>query len=294
MGGIAVVSRIKRIEPFDVFVCAVLAALALLIVVPLYYVVVLSFTTYTQYIQSAGAVFFPFPISLDGYVHFLQNASVPRSFGVTLVLTAVGTAGNMVFTVLMAYALSRRELPCRKFFTLFTLIPMMFSGGLIPTFYVVRLTGIMNTIWAMILPSLIWCYNLTITRSFFSGIDDAYIEAARIDGASELCILVRVLLPLARPVIATVLLMYGVGHWNEFFAALYYVQDPKLQPLQVVLRGILTQAQSTLEETNAELTASTQAMKQAAVVITALPVVLVYPMLQKHFTQGLTLGGVKG
>lgn len=279
---------------FDILIVAVLLCVVLLIVIPLYYVVVMSFTTYTQYIQSSGLVVFPWPISLDGYKNFLANPKVPRALLVTLFITVAGTVANMLFTVSMAYPLSRKELPMRRFFMVFTLIPLVFNGGLIPNFYVVRLTGIMNTVWAMIIPSLIWAYNLTITRSFFAGIDDGYIESARIDGAGELRVLVTIVLPLAKPVLATVLLMYGVGHWNEFFAALYYVQDASLQPLQVVLRGILSQAQSTLEETNAAITASTQAMKQAAVVITALPVVLVYPFLQKHFTQGMMLGGIKG
>ncbi|HWR10369.1 MAG TPA: carbohydrate ABC transporter permease [Rectinemataceae bacterium] len=288
------IRNLRSFEPFDIFVLFMLGVFALLIVVPLYYIVVLSFTTFTQYIKSAGLVVFPLPISLDGYKQFLTNPAVPRSFYITVMLTIVGTALNMVLTVTMAYPLSRKELPCRKFFTLFAFIPMVFSGGLIPTFYMVRWTGIMDTFWAMIVPSLISCYNLTITRSFFQSIDNAYIEAARIDGANEFTILVRVILPLAKPVLATILLMYGVMHWNTFISALYYVRRPDLQPLQVVLRGILMQAQSTLEETSVEMTASSQAMKQAAVVLSALPVVIVYPFLQKYFTKGMLLGGVKG
>ena len=285
---------LRSFEPFDYLVFFMLTVFALLIIVPLYYIVVLSFTTFVQYIKSAGLVVFPLPISLDGYKQFLTNPAVPRSFYITVMLTIVGTALNMVLTVTMAYPLSRKELPCRKFFTLFAFIPMVFSGGLIPTFYMVRWTGIMDTFWAMIVPSLISCYNLTITRSFFQSIDNAYIEAARIDGANEFTILVRVILPLAKPVLATILLMYGVMHWNTFISALYYVRRPDLQPLQVVLRGILMQAQSTLEETSVEMTASSQAMKQAAVVLSALPVVIVYPFLQKYFTKGMLLGGVKG
>lgn len=288
------IKNLRSFEPFDYLVFFMLTVFALLIVVPLYYIVVLSFTTFTQYIKSAGLVVFPLPISLDGYKQFLTNPAVPRSFYITVMLTVVGTALNMVLTVTMAYPLSRKELPCRKFFTLFAFIPMVFSGGLIPTFYMVRWTGIMDTFWAMIVPSLISCYNLTITRSFFQSIDNAYIEAARIDGANEFTILVRVILPLAKPVLATILLMYGVMHWNTFISALYYVRRPDLQPLQVVLRGILMQAQSTLEETSVEMTASSQAMKQAAVVLSALPVVIVYPFLQKYFTKGMLLGGVKG
>ena len=284
----------KKAEPFDIITWVVLAIFALLIVFPLYYVLVLSFTSYSQYIKSSGFILFPSPISLDGYTQFLTNPQVPKAFVITIYLTVFGTMVDILITVLLAYPLSRKELPWRKFFRGFTFFPMLFSGGLIPTFYVVRQTGIMNTTWAMILPYVVSVYNLVIVRSFFESLDDAYIEAARIDGAKEISILFKVVLPLSMPVLATVILMYGVGHWNCFFPALYYVRNPDLQPLQVVLRGILSEAQSTLEETNPDITAASQAMKQAAVVLTALPIVVVYPFLQKYFTQGMMLGGVKG
>ncbi len=302
MGGIAVVSkasvfvskRLRRIEPFDVALYIVLGLGTLLILIPMYYVLVLSFTSYAQYIKSAGFVLFPIPLSLDGYTQFLRNPAVPKAFMITIYLTLFGTLLNILATAMFAYPLSRRELPWRKFFTLFALFPMLFSGGLIPTFYVVRQTGIMDTTWAMILPYLISVYDMTIVRSFFQSLDSGYIESARIDGASEMTILFRVVLPLSKPVLATVILMYGVGHWNCFFPALYYVRNPDLQPLQVVLRGILNEAQSTLEDINPEMTASSQAMKQAAVVLTALPVIVIYPFLQKYFTQGMMIGGIKG
>lgn len=286
--------RRRRIEGFDVVTWIILGCLALVIILPLYYVVALSFTTYSQYIKSAGFILFPTPISLDGYTQFLSDPAVPKAFVVTLYLTVFGTVLNLLATVLLAYPLSRRELPKRKFFVLFTFFPMLFNGGLIPTFYVVKQTGIMNTTWAMILPYLISVYDMMIVRSFFQSLDDGYVEAARIDGANELTILFRVIVPLSMPVLATVTLMYGVGHWNCFFPALYYVRDTNIQPLQVVLRGILNEAQSTLEETSPEITAASQAMKQAAVVLTALPVAIVYPFLQKYFTQGMMVGGIKG
>ncbi len=287
-------SRLKRIEFFDVVTWTILGLFALMILFPLYYVVVLSFTSYTQYIKSAGFVLFPYPISLDGYTQFLTDSAVPKAFLITIYLTVFGTVLNLIATALLAYPLSRKELPHRKFFILFTFFPMLFSGGLIPTFYVVRQTGIMDTSWAMILPYLISVYDMMIVRSFFQSLDDAYVEAARIDGAGELTILSRVILPLSAPVLATITLMYGVGHWNCFFPALYYVRNQDLQPIQIVLRGILNEAQSTLEEVDPSVTAASQAMKQAAVVLTALPVVIVYPFLQKYFTQGMMLGGVKG
>lgn len=288
------IRRRRKLEGFDITMICVGVLVAALIVFPLSYVLSLSFSTYTQYIKSSGLVLFPRPISFDGYKQFLTNPAVPKSFLVTIFITVVGTLLNFLFTVTLAYPLSRRELPCRRLFTVYTFLPMVFNGGLIPTFYVVRMTGLMDSVWAMIIPILISTYNLTITRSFFQSIDDAYIEVARIEGMNEFQILFSIIVPLAKPVVATILLMYGVMHWNTYYHALYYVRSLDLQPLQVVLKGILMKAQSTLEETSLELTASTQAMKQAAVVITALPIVIVYPFLQKYFTEGMLIGGIKG
>ena len=286
--------KCRNFELFDLVMLILGISIALIIVFPIYYVVCLSFSTYTQYIKSSGLVFFPFPISLDGYKQFLTNPAVPKAFAVTIFITVIGTILNFFFTVTLAYPLSRKELPFKKVFTIYTFLPMVFNGGLIPTFYVVRLTGLMNTVWAMIIPILITTYNLTITRSFFQSIDNSYIEVARMEGMNEIQILFSIIVPLAKPVIATIVLMYGVMHWNTYYHALYYVRDADLQPLQVVLKGILMKAQSTLEETSVEVTASTQAMKQAAVVITALPVAIVYPFLQKYFTKGMLVGGIKG
>lgn len=288
------VKKKLHLEGFDYLMIALVVFFSLLIIFPLYYVLTLSFSSYTQYIKSAGLVLFPNPISLDGYKQFLTNDAVPRAFLITIFITVVGTVLNFLFTVTLAYPLSRPELPMRRFFAIYSFIPMVFNGGLIPTFYVVKQTGLMNTVWAMIIPILITTYNLTITRSFIQSIDNSYIEVARIEGMSEYQLLFRIIVPLAKPVIATIILMYGVMHWNTYYHALYYVRSANLQPIQVVLKGILMKAQSTLEETSLELTASQQAMKQAAVVLTALPVIVVYPFLQKYFTKGMMVGGIKG
>ena len=284
----------RKLEFFDYLMISLGIIISIIIVFPLYYVLCLSFSTYNQYIQSSGLVLFPYPLSFDGYEQFLINPAVADAFCVTIFITVIGTILNFIFTVTLAYPLSRKELPYRKFFMIYTFLPMVFNGGLIPTFYVVRQTGLMNTVWSMIIPILISTYNLTITRSFFQSIDNSYIEVARIEGMNEIQILFRIIVPLAKPVIATILLMYGVMHWNTYYHALYYVRDADLQPLQVVLKGILMKAQSTLEETSLEVTASTQAMKQAAVVITSFPIAIVYPFLQKYFTKGMLVGGIKG
>lgn len=242
----------------------------LLIAFPLYYVVALSFTSYTQYIKSAGFVLLPSPVSLDGYVQFLTNPAVPKAFGVTLYLTLFGTALNILTTAMFAYPLSRREMPCRKFFTLFALFPMLFSGGADPD--VLRRAPDRHHEHHLGHDPAVPDFDLRHDdRSFFLSVAGRLLRGG---GAhrrrGEMTILFRVIMPLSKPVLATVILMYGVGHWNCFFPALYYVRNADLQPLQVVLRGILNEAQSTLEEVNPDVTAASQAMKQAAVVLSAL------------------------
>jgi putative aldouronate transport system permease protein len=168
---------------------------------------------------------------------------------------------------------------------------MLFSAGMIPTYLMVKATGLLDTVWAMIVPNAIWVFNVLIMKTFFENIPQDLIEAARIDGAGELRILLQLMLPLSVPVMLTLGLFYAVGHWNEFFQAILYVRDTDLQPLQVVVRNLLARSQST-ENVDAALPLVT--VQMAAVVVAALPMVVVYPFIQKHFQKGVLLGSVKG
>lgn len=282
----------KKSTMFDIVIYTFLVFVTLMVIFPVFYVTMTSISTYEEFVRSNGLILFPKKVTFEGYQAFIKNHAVPRAYLVTVFLTVAGTLINMLLTTLMAYPLSRKVLPGRKFLTLFILIPMVFSGGLIPTYYVVRSTGLINSVWAMIIPTAIWSYNLIIMRSFFSTIDDSFIEAAKMDGANDWYILGKIILPLSKPAIATIALFYGVGHWNEYYAALYYITKSSKYPLQVVLRSIL--AASTSSENSAELAVSSHSMRMAAVVLTALPVMVVYPFLQKYFTQGVLLGGIKG
>ncbi len=192
----------------------------------------------------------------------------------------------------MAYPLSRRNLPGRNFFLLMIVFTLLFSGGIIPTYLVVKSLGLLDSIWAMILPNAIWSFNVLIMKSFFEGLPEELFESARMDGAKEFRILLQIVTPLSIPVLLTVGLFYLVGHWNEFFQAIFYVTDRTLYPLQVVVREILMQSQQPLE--NAENMMPTQTMQMAAVMIASLPVIIIYPFLQKHFTKGMLLGSIKG
>lgn len=276
---------------YDALVALALLLVGLVAVFPLLYVLSVSLTPISEVLRNGGFIVFPRTLTLSAYREFLDRPEIPRAFGVTIFLTIVGTLLNLLLTCLMAYPLSKRGLPGRRWLTLLVVIPLIFNGGIIPTYLMVKATGLLNTVWAMIIPNAIWSFNVLIMKGFFEGLPEELFEAARLDGAGEWQILTRIALPLSKPVLLTVGLFYGVSHWNEFFQALLYVTDRNLQPLQVVVRTLLRQAQQPLE---AEVAVPTLTLQMAAVVLATLPIVLVYPFVQRHFTKGILLGSVKG
>jgi putative aldouronate transport system permease protein len=200
----------------------------------------------------------------------------------------------MLLTVPMAYALSNEDLPGRKFFIALVMLPFLFNAGLIPTYLVVRKLELVDTLWAVMLPGAINIYNLLVMKSFFEGLPQEIKEAARLDGANEVQVLLYVILPLSKPILLTVGLFYAVGHWNEFFNAVLYINDADLQPLPVLLRNILLAANmNEYVEYDAFSSASVQSIKAASVFLTMLPMVIIYPWIQRYFTTGTLLGGVK-
>ena len=278
-------------KAFDGVVVLILALVGLAAVFPLMYVVAVSITPFGEVLRNGGFVIIPRSITFDAYRQFLTRSDIPRAFGVTLFITVVGTAINLILTTLLAYPLSKRNLPGRSYFLFFIVFTLLFSGGIIPTYLVVKATGLIDTIWAMIIPNAVWSFNVLVMKSFFESLPEELFESARLDGAGEFRVLWQIALPLSLPVMLTVGLFYAVGHWNEFFQALIYVTDRTLQPLQVVIRGILQQSQS-LE--SAESMVPTATLQMAAVVLASVPILLVYPFIQKHFTKGVLLGSVKG
>ena len=196
----------------------------------------------------------------------------------------------------MAYPLSRKRLPGRKILLVFVLIPMLFSGGLVPLFILVKNLSLINTFWAIILPGAVSTYYLLLMKSFFEDLPQDLFECAFLDGASEFTILFKIVLPLSTPVIATLTLFYGVLQWNSFFYALMFLTDKELQPLQVVLRDLLTGATNTEVQSSLEFTQLLpgETLKMAAVMLSIIPLLIIYPFLQKYFTKGLLLGSIKG
>lgn len=242
----------------------------------------------------------PVDITFVAYEKILDNSQLLNGYKNTIIYTVVGTAVNLVLTICIAYPLSRPDFKGRNVVTAFIVFTMFFSGGLIPTYLLVRDLGIMNTMWALILPGAISVYNVVIMRTFFqTSIPFEVQEAASIDGSSNFNTLFRIVLPLSMPIIAVMILFYAVNHWNAFFNALIYLSDSAKHPLQLVLREILIQGQMAdmvdmADDSLAKQLMEVEAIKYAVVIFANLPILMLYPFLQKYFVKGVMIGALKG
>ncbi len=280
----------RRDRVYNAVVYLLLGLIGLVCFFPMLYVVIVSLTPYNEYLRQGGVVLIPRQITLEAYSLFWQEPYVAQCFANTVLITVAGTAMNLAATVLMAYALSKKDLIGRRFWTFFCLIPMLISGGMVPTYLVVKDTGLLDTLWSLMIPALISPYTLLITRTFFSGIDQALHESARMDGAKEFRILFSIILPVSMPIMATIGLMYGVSHWNAYFNSILYISSSSRRTLQVVLREMLSRA----NKMESDVVVPTRTLQMAGVVVSAIPIIAVYPFLQKYFTQGIMLGSIKG
>jgi putative aldouronate transport system permease protein len=263
---------------FQTLVTTLLVSILVIVIIPMWKVLIMSVTP-LNYIDTKtyGLWLAPWKWSLEAYKQLLSHPSFLRATTNSSIITFGGMIINMLLTVPFAYALSNQNLPGRKFFITMVMIPFLFNAGLIPTYLVVQKLDLIDTYWAVILPGGINIYNLLVMKSFFEGLPEELKEAARLDGANEMQVL-----------------LYAVGHWNEFFNAILYFNDAKLQPLPVLLRNILLASNmNEYVEYDAFSSASVQAIKAASVFLTMLPMVILYPWIQKYFTKGTLLGGVK-
>jgi putative aldouronate transport system permease protein len=273
----------------------VLALIGLACVFPVYYILAVSLTSNAAYNQYGFQVI-PSGLSLDSYWQILRHSTIPRAYRNSILITVGGTMLNMVLTVLTAYPLANKRLPGRNFLLSAVLVTLIFSGGLIPLFILVRSLGLTNTYWAVILPGAIWSWNVLILKNFFESVPEELMEAARIDGANEFVILKNIVLPISTPALATIALYYAVGHWNDFFTPFMFLTDPKMQPLAVVLRAILRELMGGAGTANVDVQrlAPNDGVRMAAVFISMIPILIIYPWLQKYFTKGVLLGSIKG
>jgi putative aldouronate transport system permease protein len=281
----------------DLLIYSVLLGLGLITLVPILHVLSVSLSS-SRMVLGSSLMLWPKELTFESYVFIFRNDVLLRSFGITVFITVVGTALNLLFTTTAAYVLSRRELPGGSLILMMIVTTMLFSAGIIPGYMLVRNLGLINSVWAMILPGLVGGFNLILMRNFFWSVPDGLVESAKMDGAGELRTLFQIMIPLSLPAIATIGLFYAVGHWNEFFRGIFYITDSKKWPLQVLLRGIIAQADlneigaSNQQRYDGNLNVLT--IQSATIIAATLPIVLVYPFLQKYFVKGIMLGSVKG
>jgi putative aldouronate transport system permease protein len=279
----------------DASVYIIIVLVIIIVAFPLLAVISMSVTPQAELLKNGGFVLLPRSFSMEGYHILLSKSDFPNALKVNVILTLIGTAVNIILSTLTAYPLSRKNLPGRNWILLLMVFTMFFGGGMIPTYLIVKNLGLLNSFWAMILPGAISTYNMLLMKSFFEGLPQDLFESARIDGAAELRVLLVIVLPLSLPILMTVGLFYMVGHWNSFFAAIFYITDRKLYPLQVFLREMLSAVASNEQmEVNPESMIPTQTLRMCSVVVSTLPIVIVYPFIQKYFTKGVLLGSVKG
>lgn len=278
---------------YNAIKAVVIGGISLSIVIPLLLVVSTSLADDEQLIAAGGFVLWPTHPTFAAYHAIFSGDFMFRALGVSAFVTAVGTFMALFITITMAYATSRPVLFGRPVLLL-VLFTLLFAPGLIPMFLMVKQLGLLNTVWSLILPGTFAAFNFVVMRSFFMNIPTELIEAARIDGASDFMILRKVVLPLSKAVIAVVGLFYAVGFWNAFFNAMLYINDQTLYPVQLILRNYVVQGGSMADAIGVTSTPPPQSMQMAVVVVALLPILIVYPFLQKHFTKGVITGAIKG
>ncbi|MCU6790881.1 MULTISPECIES: carbohydrate ABC transporter permease [Paenibacillus] len=282
---------------FDVMNYGLLAIIALVMILPFIHVVAGSFTT-AEEMAARQFVIFPTVFSLNAYKYIFSTNTILRSLGVSIGVTSVGTVISMFLTALMAYGLTRRDLDGRKVIMFMVVFTMLFHGGLIPTFITVKNMGLIDSYFALIIPTAINAFNLIIMRNFFQNIPDGLEESAKMDGCSDWGILFRIVLPLSMPAIATISLFYAVTYWNTYLSAILYLNDNAKWPVQIILRQIVILASGLSADSSGfddgYAAPPEQTIKMAVIVVATIPVLIVYPFLQKHFAKGALLGSIKG
>lgn len=284
----------------EILMMIFIIAILIVILYPLYYVLIASVSD--PYDVYAGKTFlFPSGFTLEGYARVFREKAIATGYLNSIVYTVLGTLIATALVVMTAYPLSRKELPGRKGIMIFFIITMYFSGGLIPTYLVVAKTGLLDTVWALILPGGVSVFNVIVARTYFeSSIPKEMYEAAKIDGCGNMKTFFKIVLPLSKPIIAVMVIFAMVAFWNDWFTALIYMGDKSKYPLQLALRQILIQSQASANAMSgmdggyAEANRITELIKFASMVVGAVPMLIAYPFVQKHFEKGLMIGAVKG
>lgn len=283
---------------FSVFNILAMVVLMILCIYPLLYVIFASFSDPTRLAAHRGLLLSPLGFTIKGYELVRKNSSIASGYVNTLIYLTAGTALNLVMTSIGAYVLSRKNSYWAEKLMFMIVITMFFSGGLIPLYILVKSLGMVNTVWAIILPGAISTWNLIIMRTSFMSIPSSLEESAHIDGAGDFTILLRIIIPLSMPVIAVMILFYSVGHWNSWFSAMMYLRKRNMYPLQLILREILIQNTDTTflatDVSSEDDNIYRSLVQYCTIVVATVPILFVYPFLQKYFIKGVMIGAIKG
>ena len=293
------VTRTDRVFNFINILLMLLVAAAA--AYPIYFTILASLSD-PYAVVSGRVTFWPIKPTLEAYTNAFKESRIWQGYKNTMIYTGLGTALSLLLTIPAGYVLSKKELPGHGFITFYFLLTMYFSGGLIPTYLVVNNLHLTNTVWAMIIPGAVSIYNVIITRTYFvNSIPKSLEEAAELDGANTLQLLLKVVLPLSKPILAVIGLYYAVGHWNDFYTALLYINKKNLLPLQSFLRDLLMSNKMSMAnmqgldaaamETKMQLS---QTLKYSVIIVSTIPVLCIYPFIQKYFVKGVMIGSVKG
>ncbi|MBS4220213.1 carbohydrate ABC transporter permease [Bacillus sp. FJAT-49711] len=283
----------KRFTFFNVFNTIILISIGIAILYPIIYIVAVSFSETSQVVKG-NVWLLPKGFTLDAYKEILSQNKIPKAYLNTLIYTGLGTTINLFMTAIAAYPLSRVTFFGRRFFMLAIVLTMFFNGGMIPTYVLIKSLGMIDTIWAIVIPNAIWTIELLILKSFFESMPESLRESAIIDGASEFRILFNIMIPLSKPALASIGLFYFMGHWNSYFLPMIYLNDSSKYPLQVILRDMLIFANNENESLIDKAALAPEALKNATIFISMIPVLIIYPFAQKYFAKGVMLGSEKG
>lgn len=292
------IKRSKAEQAFNIFNIILMFVLMVVTLYPLLYVLFASLSDASKLMQHSGLLFKPLGLNLSSYKIVIQDRQILSGYMNTIIVVVAGVLISMVLTILGAYTLSRKNLYWGKMISMIVIIPMFFSGGLIPFYLLVKNLGMLDSLWALILPTALSTYNMMIMRTALAGVPQALEEAAEIDGANPLVVLFRILIPLTIPTIAVLILYYAVANWNSWFNAMLFLPKAKEKwPLQLVLRNLLIQNQTddlTSGVAAADKFSVSETIKYATIIVSTLPILCLYPFLQKYFLKGVMVGSVKG
>ena len=286
-------SKLNGVSLFDVILATFMIAFCASIILPFMHVIAVSLS-HKYPVMRGEVIFWPKQFTIENYKEMLNDVRFIKAYGITIFVTVVGTFLSLSTTAMAAYALSRRRMVGHGIYSGMITVTMFFGGGLIPTFLLVQSCGLIDSMWSLIIPNLIWTFDLIVMKNFFEGIPHEMYEAAVVDGATEFTILVKIFVPLAKPAIASITLFFAMGQWNSFLTPSIYFTTASKMPLQVILKDMLMDMTSQNSNNIEESKFTPEALKNATVFISVLPFLVVYPFLQKYFVKGLTVGAVKG